>query len=316
MQFKDFRGIYPAALTMFTREGDLDEDATSQHWDWLVRQGVDGIVIGGTSGEFIALDDRERLRLFELADEVIGRRIPVIYGAGHYSTKKTLEFCEGAQKYGADALIIILPYYQRPQKEGVLEHFRAVRAETSVPIMLYNNPANSACAPLSPAEIARLVEEDVVQMIKSTFETVVPIHDLDYLVGDRMAIFYGSFLAAFEAFAAGAVGWISGILNVVPWAARMMYGACVEENDVHKARKVWREILPIVHLYTYEKLGRATDLDIYRSILEFWGHPGGFSRKPFLPLSKEQKQRLGNLLSETGWLDPYKKCEEIQRACE
>ena len=85
--------------------------------------------------------------------------------------------------------------------------------------MLYNNPANSACVDFTPREVAQLVDEDVLHIVKSTYESVVPVHDLNYLIGDRMAIFYGSFQAAFEAVCAGAHGWISGILNAAPAAA-------------------------------------------------------------------------------------------------
>ena len=230
-----FRGIFPAALTMFDRDNNLDEDATARHWEWLIEnQKADGLVITGTSGEFIALSDEERLRAFKLAQRVVSGRVPVIFGSGHYSTKLTIKLSEEAQKCGADALIVILPYYQRPSKPAVIEHFRRVRKATSVPIMLYNNPNNSACVELNPCEIAQLVEEDVVHMVKSTFGTVEPVHDLSYLVGDRMAIFYGSFLAAYEGFCAGAHGWISGVLNVVTGAAKAMRQAIVVENDADR----------------------------------------------------------------------------------
>lgn len=179
---KPFRGIFPAALTMFDRDNNLDEEATARHWDWLVtHEAVDGLVIAGTSGEFIALEREERIRLFRLARDVVRKRVPVIYGSGHYSTKLTIQLSEEAQKYGADALIVILPYFQRPPKTAVIEHYRRIRQATNLPIMLYNNPANSACVELNPRDIARLVDEDVLHMVKSTFGTVEPVHDLHYL---------------------------------------------------------------------------------------------------------------------------------------
>jgi 4-hydroxy-tetrahydrodipicolinate synthase len=108
-----FRGIFPAALTMFDRENNLDENATAQHWDWLIRQGVDGLVIAGTSGEFIALENHERIRLFHLARDVSAGRVPLILGTGHYSTRFTIELTEEAQKAGASAVIVILPSLHR-----------------------------------------------------------------------------------------------------------------------------------------------------------------------------------------------------------
>ena len=305
-----FRGIFPAALTMFDQDNNLDESLTCKHWDWLIRQGADGLVIAGTSGEFIALENSERIRLFELAREVAAGRVPLIFGAGHYSTKLTLELCEAAEKNGADALIVILPYYQRPSKAAVMRHYRDVRWNTHLPIMLYNNPANSACPELTPREIAELVEEDVLHMVKSTFETVVPVHDLSLLVGDKMRIFYGSFLAAFEALCAGAHGWISGILNVVPRAAKAMHQA-VLNNDARKGLQIWKRILPIVHLYTFQQLGPVSDLATYRSILNFWGLSGGYSRNPFYPLNAAQEAELQKRLEASGWRDPDRALEGV-----
>jgi dihydrodipicolinate synthase/N-acetylneuraminate lyase len=303
-----FRGIFPAALTMFDRENNLDEDATAQHWDWLIWQGVDGLVITGTSGEFIALENEERIRLFRLAKQVAAGRVPLIFGTGHYSTKFTIEMSAQAQKIGADGIIVILPYYQKPYKTAVIQHFRDLRSAVDLPIMLYNNPANSACVDLNPREVAQLVEEDVLHMVKSTYETVVPIHDLSYLIGDRMAIFYGSFQAAFEALAAGAHGWISGILNVAPRAAREMYNATVLENDARRGFAIWKRILPLVHLYTQQQIGPVSDLATYRSILNMWGLKGGYSRNPFYPLNAEQEQRLRQLLEKSDWLHPGAQC--------
>ncbi|MGA3323969.1 MAG: dihydrodipicolinate synthase family protein [Terriglobia bacterium] len=300
-----FRGIFPAALTMFDRANNLDEESTARHWDWLItHQKADGLVIAGTSGEFIALTDEERIRAFRLAPSVVRGRVPVIFGSGHYSTKLTIKLSEEAQKCGADALIVILPYYQRPPKPAVIEHYRRVRKATSVPIMLYNNPHNSACVELNPREIAQLVDEDVVHMVKSTFGTVEPVHDLSYLVGDRMAIFYGSFLAAYEGLCAGAHGWISGILNVVTSAAKAMRHTIVVENDARKGFQIWKRILPIVHLWTHQQIGPVSDLAVYRSMLNSWGLQGGYCRDPFFPLDEKQESKLREFLEKSGWNDP------------
>jgi 4-hydroxy-tetrahydrodipicolinate synthase len=300
-----FRGIFPAALTMFDRDENLDEEATARHWEWLISdQKADGLVIAGTSGEFIAMDREERLRLFGLVKDVVKGRVPVIFGSGHYSTKLTIDLTEQAERCGADAVIVILPYYQRPFKPAVIEHFRAVRRSTNLPVMLYNNPLNSGCVDFSPPEVARLVEEDVVHMVKSTYGTVEPIHDLSILVGDRMAIFYGSFIAGYEGLCAGAHGWISGVLNVATLAAKEMYQAVVRDNDAARGLRIWKRILPLVHLYTHQQIGPVSDLAMYRSILNLWQLQGGYSRAPFIPLNGDQEQKLRQILEKTRWLDP------------
>ena len=297
-----FRGIFPAAMTMFDADGNLDEAATGAHWRWLIEQGADGLVVCGTSGEFIALQPEEQRRLYALAVQVAGGRVPVVAGTGHYTTRFTIEQTRAAQALGVDAAIVILPYYQKPPKAAILDHYRHLRAAVpDLPIMLYNNPLYSGCAEITPAEIAMLVNEGVVQMVKSTFESVVPVHDLAYLVGDRMRIFYGSFASAYEALAAGAHGWISGVLNVAVREAKQLYQAVVVDKDITRGFALWMHILPLVHLYTHRPLGEVNDLAIYRSILAQWGHTRTYSRLPFAPLTPAQEQKLIERLEATGW---------------
>jgi 4-hydroxy-tetrahydrodipicolinate synthase len=298
-----YHGIFPAAMTFFDADGSLDRRATLDHWRWLVDQGVHGLVIAGTSGEFIALTIEERIELFRLAVEHFGGTLPIVAGTGHSATKLTIDISLAAQEIGVDALIVILPYFSKPPVASVIEHYRALRRKTDRPIMLYNNPNNTACAALSPPQIAELVRGDVLHMVKSTMESVVPVHDLSLLAGDDMRIFYGSFLSALEAFAAGGHGWISGILNVATDKAMQMYRAVVEQKDLERGLQLWKQILPIVHLYTYQKLGPAADIPIYRGMLKLWGRGGGYSREPFSALKPAQLEILADELRRSGWLD-------------
>jgi 4-hydroxy-tetrahydrodipicolinate synthase len=297
-----FRGIFPAAMTFFDAQGNLDEQATLDHWRRLARLPIDGLVIAGTSGEFISLSMEERHRLFEIAVTEFKGKLPIVAGTGHASTKYTIEMSQRAQDIGADAFIVILPYYSRPPMSAVMEHYRVLRRHTDRPIMLYNNPTNTACPALTPGQIADLVDEDVVHMVKSTMESVVPVHDLLYLVGDRMRIFYGSFLSAFEALAVGANGWVSGILNVATAEAIDMFHAIADRNDLPAARAIWQRMLSIVHLWTWNELGEAADIPLYRGIFKLWGRYGGYSRPPFVPLTDKQMEKLAERLSATGWM--------------
>ena len=307
-----FRGIFPAALTMFDQENQLDENATASHWEWLIeKQQVDGLVITGTSGEFIAMESEERKRVFQLARDVVRGRVPVIYGSGHYSTKITIELSQYAEKCGADGIIVILPYFQKPSKPAVIEHYRRIRKAVDLPLMLYNNPHNSACVDFSPLEIMKLADEDVFHMVKSTYGTVEPVHDLSYLLGDKIAIFYGSFIAGYEGLCAGAHGWISGILNVAAKAAKELYKTVVVDHDAERGFRIWKRILPLVHLYTHQQIGPVSDLAIYRAMLNLWGLEGGFSRDPFFPLDGEQVERLRKILEQSRWLDPDRALDDI-----
>jgi 4-hydroxy-tetrahydrodipicolinate synthase len=228
----------------------------------------------------------------------------VIYGSGHYSTKITIELSQDAEKCGADGIIVILPYFQKPSKAAVIEHYRRIRKAVDLPLMLYNNPHNSACVDFTPLEIAKLADEDVFHMVKSTYGTVEPVHDLSYLLGDKIAIFYGSFIAGYEGLCAGAHGWISGILNVAAKAAKELYKTVVVDHNAERGFRIWKRILPLVHLYTHQQIGPVSDLAIYRAMLNLWGFEGGYSRDPFFPLDREQVEKLRRILEQSMWLDP------------
>lgn len=294
-------GIFPATMTAFTKDGAIDAENTARHVDYLIKSGAHGIVATGTSGEFIAMTEAERLRVLQIILEAVDKRVPVYAGTGHFSTQITIELTQAAEKMGADGAIIIQPYYQKPPKPAIIEHFHTVRRATTLPIMLYNNPAYAGCVEFTSREVAQLVEDGVITSVKSTFESVIPVQDLRYFCGDKLRIFYGSFNAPMEAFMAGAHGWVSGFLNMFTRESVQMYEAC-QASDVERAREIWTWLLPFKHLYTHQVLGPINDIAIYRAGLEMLGHPITYSRAPFSPLTEAQRNKLKELMQRQGLL--------------
>ena len=290
-----WRGIYPAALTMFDRQGGLDEEATAAHLDRLITAGAHGVVVGGTSGEFIGLTERERVRLVEVAVGAVAGRVPVIAGTGWFSTRETISLTRAAADAGADGAIVILPYYQKPTVAEIMEHFRAVGRASPIPVMVYNNPANSSAPPLEAAQLRELYSDGYAHAVKSTFPTVHQVHEVRAATDDGFRVFYGSFMAPLEGMAGGAHGWISGILNVVTADAVTLWNA-MQASDLAAARAAWARILPIKELYTKQPLGPASDLAIYRAMLRLRGQVAGYCRAPLLDLAPEQVERLRPLL--------------------
>ena len=296
-------GIYPAALTMFDADGGLDASATAEHIEYLIGEGVHGIVIAGTSGEFVSLDEAERRRVIEVAVRAVDGRVPLIAGTGSASTAATVKLTREAAAMGADGVIVILPYYLRPTPSEVMEHLRAVGRASTVPLMVYNNPTNSGAPPLDAADLATLFHEGWAQAVKSTFPTVHQVHEAREATDERFRVFYGSFMAPLEGLAGGAHGWISGVLNVAARDAVLLYEA-VAASDLAEARAVWRRILPIKYLYTRQPLGQVGDLVIYRAMLRLRGLAGGFSRAPLRELTPAQVESLRSILEPTGLLEP------------
>lgn len=295
----DWAGIYPAALTMFSSNGDLDETATRNHYAWLVADGADGLVVGGTSGEFISLTGPERCRIVELAVEASSGRVPVIAGTGSFSTRETIRLTRFAEAAGADGAIVILPYYQRPSITEILDHYREVARASGIPLMAYNNPTNSNAPALETSHLLSLHAEGVVTAVKSTFPTVHQVHELRAALEPSFRVFYGSFMAPLEGLAGGAHGWISGILNVVLPAARRLHEA-IKTSDLAAARAAWASILPIKQLYTSKPVGDVSDLAIYRAILDARGLHGGSCRAPLANLTADARTVLTRRLQDGG----------------
>jgi 4-hydroxy-tetrahydrodipicolinate synthase len=293
-------GIVPAALTMFTPSGELDDDASAAHVDRLIRDGAHGVVVGGTSGEFALLNEVERERLIAIGVEAAAGRVPVIAGTGYVATSETIRLTRRAEELGADGAIVILPYFQRPTVREVEQHYVDVARASELPIMIYNNPANTAAPPLEVAAIRRLWDGGHAHAVKSTFPTVHQVHELRAELPDEFRVFYGSFMAPMEGLAGGAHGWISGILNVVTPDAVALWTAVSVDGDLQRAREIWQRILPIKLLWTRSLLGPLSDLAIYRAILRLRGDHGGFCRAPIIAPNPDQLRTLEAFLAEHG----------------
>jgi 4-hydroxy-tetrahydrodipicolinate synthase len=250
------------------------------------------VVVAGTSGEFVSLTEAERRRVIEVAVETVDGRVPVVAGTGFASTSATLAMTRAAEDIGADGVIVILPYFLIPSVAEIMDHLRAVSGSTSLPIMVYNNPRNSAAPGLSSHDLATLYAEGTVHAVKSTFPTVHQVHELRHATDDDFRVFYGSFIAPLEGFAAGAQGWISGILNVAVAEAVELWQAIVVDRDLDAAQRAMAKILPLKYLYTQSILGPVSDLVIYRALLDLRGGHGGHSRAPLAGLGPEQRTRL------------------------
>jgi len=292
----EWAGVFPAALTMFNQDGSLDESGTRAHLTYLVDHGAHGVVVAGTSGEFITMTGAERTRLVEIAAEAIGDRVPVIVGTGAASTRETVELTAAAATAGASAGLVILPYYMRPTRDEVLGHFRAVAAASSIPILLYNNPANSGTDALDARDIGMLYNEGALQGVKSTFPTVHQVAEAIDETGPEFRAFYGGFTAPLSGLAEGAHGWISGVLNVAMTEAVQLWEA-VQKGDLETARTAAKTIRNYRYLYSRQPLGAVSDLALYRGILRLRGEHGGYCRAPLRDLDAGQISALARIVS-------------------
>lgn len=228
-------GCLTALVTPF-QGGKVDFDALSRLVDWQIEHGVDGIVSVGTTGESATLDVDEHVAVIAATVKAARGRVPVIAGAGGNATSEALALTRASEQAGADALLHVTPYYNRPSQEGLFRHFEAIARATKLPIILYNVPTRTACDLLTDT-VVRLADFDNIIGIKDATGNLVRGSELVAKVGDRIAVLSGDDGTAFPLYAVGARGVISVVSNVAPREMAEMWDA-VKAGDWDRARKL------------------------------------------------------------------------------
>jgi 4-hydroxy-tetrahydrodipicolinate synthase len=212
-----FSGSLVAIVTPMRPDGTLDFAAWRRLLDFHLDNGTNGIVVGGTTGESVALTDDEILELAQQACEYLGKRIPVIAGAGTSSTAATVARVRLLSRLPLDALLVVTPAYNRPTQEGLYRHFAAVAESTPVPVILYNVPSRTA-VDLLPATVARLAQLSRIVGIKEAVAQVSRVRELLDSSPEDFVVLSGDDATAREAMLAGARGVISVTANIAPRA--------------------------------------------------------------------------------------------------
>lgn len=216
-----FRGSLVALVTPMTESGDVDHVAFGRLLDWHAREGTDGIVVCGTTGESPTVSAREAAELLQIAVQRIGGRIPVIAGTGGNSTAEAVERTRAACELGVDGVLIVTPYYNRPPQEGLYRHFHMVADAASVPLLLYNVPSRTACD-LLPATVERLASHPQIIGIKDATGSIERGIEILRRCGDDFLLLSGDDASCRELIAAGAQGVITVTGNVAPRLMREM----------------------------------------------------------------------------------------------
>ncbi|MFM9890228.1 MAG: 4-hydroxy-tetrahydrodipicolinate synthase [Rickettsiales bacterium] len=210
----EFFGCYTALITPFSGEG-VDYPALERFIDWQVGEGVHGIVPCGTTGESPTLTTSEHNEVIARAVKAAAGRVKVMAGAGSNSTAEAVEFARHAEKAGADALLVVAPYYNKPTQEGLFQHFKTVAAATALPIFIYNIPGRSVVN-MTDATLARLAEIKNIVGVKDATGDLARVATLRDLVGDRLVLLSGEDMTAVGFNAMGGRGVISVVSNIAP----------------------------------------------------------------------------------------------------
>ncbi|MBE9551545.1 MAG: 4-hydroxy-tetrahydrodipicolinate synthase [Desulfobacterales bacterium C00003106] len=286
------RGAIVAIVTPF-RDGKVDEEGLRNLIEFQLENGTDAIVPCGTTGESATLDHAEHKMVVETTIDAVHGRVPVIAGTGSNSTAETIELTKHARSAGADAALVITPYYNKPTQEGLFQHFKAVSDACSFPMVLYNVPGRTSVNML-PATVARTAELDDVIGIKEATGSMQQASDIISLCGDKITLLSGDDFTAFPLLSIGGKGVISVVANVAPRDMADMVDA-FEAGDMDKARGLHYKLFPLNKAMFYE-----TNPIPAKTTLALMGKISGELRLPMFQMSEANLAKLKKTLTEYG----------------
>ena len=284
-----FHGSLVALITPFKRDLSVDEKALEILIDFHRKNGTHGIVSCGTTGESATLSHDEHKSVVRMTIQMCGGKFPVIAGTGSNSTDEAVDLTRFAEKTGADAALVVVPYYNKPSQNGLFTHFGAVASSVDIPIILYNVPGRSS-ANLMPETVARLREKHKNIIGIKEASSVGQASKVMRLCGDQFSVFSGDDAINFPLLALGSAGSITVTANIVPKKVAFMHNA-FEKGDIARARKSHYEL---------EELNEALFIESnpvpVKTALALMGMDSGRFRSPLCAMSAPNRRILTDVL--------------------
>ncbi len=287
-----FRGSLVAIITPF-RNGTVDETALGDLIEWQIANGTDGIVPCGTTGESATLTHEEHKRVVEFTIEAVKRRVPVIAGTGSNATDEAIEFTRHARSAGADAALLISPYYNKPTQEGLYRHHKAIAEAVDIPQILYNIPGRTAVN-MAPATVARLATLKNIVGIKEGAGSLQQVSEIVQACGDRFTVLSGDDALTLPMMAVGATGVITVTANVAPADMAAMVDAW-EAGNVAGARALHFKLYPLFQALFFE-----TNPIPVKHALALMGKATADVRLPLCAMSQENLDKLTRVMKDYG----------------
>jgi 4-hydroxy-tetrahydrodipicolinate synthase len=288
-----FGSVITAMVTPFRDDYALDLDGAQSLAEWLLDNGTDGLVVAGSTGEAPTLTHQEKRDLFRAVVEVAKGKGKVICGTGTYDTAETIELTRDAEKAGADAVLVVTPYYNRPPQRGLIAHFTKVADSTSLPIILYNIPSRTACL-IETDTLLRLAEvENIVAVKDSTGDLQTASRIMKESPPD-FDLYSGDDWAAFPLCCMGAAGIVSVASHLVGDRIREMT-ELIQTGDVPSARKIHDDLMPL-----FKGLFVTSNPIPVKVALEIAGRPVGPPRLPLVPATGEERAKVQQAMQDAG----------------
>lgn len=285
----NFGRISTAMVTPFDIHGNIDFDKTTKLVEYLIHHGTDSIVVAGTTGESPTLTTEEKLALFKHVAKVANKRVPVIAGTGSNNTSATIELTKKAEETGVDAIMLVTPYYNKPNQQGLYEHFKAVATSTTLPVMLYNVPGR-AVTTLHPDTVIRLSEIDNIVAVKEASGNLDAMTKIIAETSDDFLLYSGDDSLTLPILAIGGAGVVSVASHIVGDEMKEMVKAFFDGN-VQKAATIHQHLVPIMN-----KLFFAPSPTPVKTALQMKGLDVGSVRLPLVALTTEERNELKKVL--------------------
>lgn len=285
-----FKGSIVAIVTPF-KKGKVDEKAFGDLIEWHISQGTNAIVPCGTTGEASTLDYKEHYKVIDIAVKIVNKRIPVIAGTGANSTDETIEITKHAQKSGADAALLVAPYYNKPTQEGLYRHYKTVAEKIDMPLVLYNVPGRTSVNIL-PSTVARLAEIKNIVAIKEATGDMKQVSEVIRLCGDKITVISGDDFTTLPLMALGGKGVISVTANIMPKEVSRMC-ALMLKGQYDKALEIHYKLEPLNAAMFIE-----TNPIPAKTALAMMGKIQEEFRLPLCEMSPANKEKLQKVLRE------------------
>ena len=238
-----FTGMATAIITPMTKDG-IDYDALGQLIEFQIEKGINAIVVMGTTGENATIEPEDQTKVIAYTVQKVAKRVPVIAGTGTNNTEHVLANTKAACAVGADAVLVVTPYYNKATQTGLAQHFTMVADVSTVPVIMYNVPGRTGCN-LLPKTVAKLAEHPNIVAIKEATGNMAQMVEIMHLCGDKLDVYSGEDALTVPMMAMGAAGTISVLSNVVPKEAVAMTDAC-KAGD-YKTAAAWQcKLLPLI----------------------------------------------------------------------
>ena len=239
-----FKGMATAIVTPMTADG-IDYEALGRFLDFQIENGINAIVVMGTTGENATIEYADQKEIIRFTVEKVAKRVPVIAGTGTNNTAHVLHNTKNACEVGADAILVVTPYYNKATQNGLYQHFMTVADASTVPVILYNVPGRTGCN-LLPKTVARLAEHPNIVGIKEATGKMAQMVEIMHLCGDKIDVYSGEDALTVPMMAMGGAGTISVLSNVAPKEAVAMTDACMA-GDYATAAKMQADLLPLIN---------------------------------------------------------------------